>query len=157
LCGNAARSRPFGYFCPNFCPNSRASRSSASARGRQSAEIVRLLATNRAEDVLLRRAADRLGQLSFYERPVDASRARVVFWPWLFRLPPFRRYRAYAFLRTIAFRSWADLTEDRVTHELCHTWQWQQRPLWAMWKWATSRYSTSPLEREARRAVELTR
>ena len=42
-------------------------------------------------------------------------------------------------------------------HELCHVWQMQHRPLESMLAWLRYRYRENPFEREARRAVELTR
>jgi hypothetical protein len=76
--------------------------------------------------------------------------------PWFFRLPGFRRYRGYALWRTILVRE-PNPSADLLTHELCHIWQMQHRPLAAMFAWLRYRYRENPFEREARRAVELTR
>ena len=104
----------------------------------------------------LERAKARLDRLDLYPEPVrlDAVRLRVA--PWFFRLPGFRRYHGYALWRTILVRR-ADPSDDLVTHELCHIWQMQHRPLHAVWTWATTRYRENPYEREARRAVAETR
>ena len=81
---------------------------------------------------------------------------RVVYAPLFFRVPGFRRYHGYALWRTILVRS-ATPSDDLVTHELCHVWQMQHRPLHVLWKWATTRYRENPYERQARRAVAETR
>jgi hypothetical protein len=102
------------------------------------------------------RAAARLNRLALYPEPVRLDGVRLVVAPLLFRVPGFRRYRGYAFFRTIVVRDAAP-SEDLVTHELCHIWQMQQRPLAALGAWLRYRYRDNPFEREARRAVELTR
>jgi hypothetical protein len=81
---------------------------------------------------------------------------RVVVVPRLFRLPGVRRHDGYALRRTILLRS-ADASDDLLTHELCHVWQMQHRPLAAVFAWLRYAYLENPFEREARRAVELTR
>ena len=81
---------------------------------------------------------------------------RIVVVPWLFRIPGFRRYAAYAFWRTIALRT-GDPSDDLLTHELCHIWQGQRRPLHMTFKHLTTRYRRNPYELEARRAVIETR
>lgn len=81
---------------------------------------------------------------------------RVVVLPWVFRLPGLRRYEGYALQRTILLRS-ADASDDLLVHELCHVWQMQHRPLESMFAWLRYPYRENPFEREARRAVELTR
>jgi hypothetical protein len=80
----------------------------------------------------------------------------VLVTPWFFRVPGFRRYRGYALWRTILVRE-PHPSDDLLTHELCHIWQMQQRPLAAVLAWLRYRYRENPFEREARRAVELTR
>jgi len=100
----------------------------------------------------LARAKARLETLDWYPEPVRIDRVRIVVWPWFFRLPHLRRYEAYAFWRTIALRS-ADATDDLLTHELCHIWQGQHRPLHLTYKHLTTRYVRNPYELEARRAV----
>jgi hypothetical protein len=81
---------------------------------------------------------------------------RLLVLPGLFRLPGFRRYDAYALTRTILLRS-AGASDDLLTHELCHVWQMQHRPLASLLAWFRYAYRENPFEREARRAVELTR
>jgi hypothetical protein len=84
------------------------------------------------------------------------DRVRVVVAPWFFRLPGLRRYHGYALFRTILVRR-ADASDDLLTHELCHVWQVQHRPVHMVLTYLTSRYRTNPYEREARHAVESTR
>lgn len=88
--------------------------------------------------------------------PVRLDGVRVAVAPWFFRLPYLRRFRGYALVRTILLKE-ADASEDLVTHELCHIWQMQHRPLAAVLAWLRYRYRENPFEREARRAVDLTR
>jgi hypothetical protein len=104
----------------------------------------------------LERAKARLDRLDLYDVPVSLARVRVLVEPRLFRVPGFRRYHGYALWRTILLRR-RDASENLVTHELCHIWQMQNRPLGVIWAWLTHRYRNNPYEREARRAVELTR
>ena len=101
---------------------------------------------------VLDRAKARLDTLDYYPEPVRIDRVRVVVAPWLFRVPGFRRYRGYAFWRTIALRD-AGASDDLLTHELCHVWQGQHRPFHMSWKHLTTRYRSNPYELEARRAV----
>ena len=104
----------------------------------------------------LARAKARLDRLSLYPRPVRIDRARIVVAPWFFRLPGLRHYHGYALIRTILLRR-ADASSDLVTHELCHLWQMQHRPVHVVFTFLTTRYRENPYEHEARRAVELTR
>jgi hypothetical protein len=104
----------------------------------------------------LERARERLNRLDFYPRPVRIERVRIVVAPWFFRVPGFGRYHGYALWRTILLRH-RDASENLITHELCHIWQMQNRPVGVIWAWLTHRYRNNPYEREARRAVELTR
>ena len=106
----------------------------------------------------LERARTRLDGLALYPRPVRIDRVRLVALPLAFRLPPLRRYSGYALWRTILLkRPLAETSDDLLTHELCHIWQMQHRPLHVLWKWLTTRYRDNPYEREARRAVAETR
>jgi hypothetical protein len=114
---------------------------------------VRRLPDERAR---LARAKARLDRLSIYPRPVALSRVRVYVAPGFFRVPGFRRYRGYAFWRTIVVRN-AAASDDLLTHELCHVWQAQHRPLAQLLAWARYPYRQNPFEREARAAVEATR
>ena len=100
----------------------------------------------------LARAKRRLDNLDWYPEPARIDRVRLVVAPWFFRIPGFRRYRGYAFWRTILVRD-ATPSDDLLTHELCHVWQGQHRPLHVTWKHLTTRYRENPYELEARRAV----
>jgi hypothetical protein len=104
----------------------------------------------------LARAKTRLDTLDYYPVPVRTDRVRILVAPWFFRIPGFRRYRGYAFWRTILLRT-PSPSDDLVTHELCHIWQGQHRALHVTWKHLTTRYRSNPYEVEARRAVEATR
>jgi hypothetical protein len=113
-------------------------------------------AHRRSPDERLLRAKARLDTLDLYPRPVRIERVRVVVAPWFFRLPGLRRYHGYALVRTILLRR-ADASVDIVTHELCHVWQMQHRPVHVVLTYLTTRYRRNPYEAEARRAVALTR
>jgi hypothetical protein len=103
----------------------------------------------------LGRAKARLDRLSLYPELVSLDGVRVVVAPELFRLPGFRCYRGYAFWRTILVRD-STASDDLLTHELCHVWQAQQRPLAQLLAWARYPYRENPFEREARAAVKST-
>jgi hypothetical protein len=112
-----------------------------------------------ATTAALARAKARLDRLKLYPEPVRIERVRVVVWPFFFRLPGLRRYRGYALWRTIVLRERVGGTasDDLLTHELCHIWQMQQRPVAAMVAWLRYGYDDNPFELEARRAVRETR
>ena len=58
------------------------------------------------------------------------DRVRLVSAPWLFRLPWFRRFDGYTMWDLILVRMPVrDVSGDLVTHELCHVWQMQHRPV----------------------------
>ena len=115
-------------------------------------------ATSSDERAALERARRRLDRLALYPRPVRVERVRIVTLPALFRLPLLRRYRGYALWRTILLRQpLAEASDDLVTHELCHIWQMQHRPLRVVLTYLTTRYAENPYEREARKAVVETR
>jgi hypothetical protein len=107
----------------------------------------------------LERARERLDRLDYYPKPVRVERVRVWTAPWFFRLPRLRRYHGYALWRTILLRRplGQGSSDDLLTHELCHIWQMQNRPLHALYKFFTTRYRQNPYEIEARRAVQETR
>jgi hypothetical protein len=107
----------------------------------------------------LERARARLDRLSLYPRRVRIDRVRVWTVPAFFRLPRLRRYNGYALWRTILLRKPPGLgaSDDLITHELCHIWQMQNRPLHVLFKFFTTRYRENPYEIEARRAVAETR
>jgi hypothetical protein len=107
-------------------------------------------------DEALERARARLNRLDFYPRPVRIERVRVVVAPWFFRLPGLRRYHGYALWRTILVRA-PDPSDNLLTHELCHVWQAQHRPVAQLVAWARYPYRENPFELEARAAVESTR
>jgi hypothetical protein len=102
------------------------------------------------------RAKARLDTLDYYSEPVRIDKVRVVVAPWFFRIPGFRRYVGYALWRTILLKQ-ADVSDDLLTHELCHVWQGQHRALHMSWKHVTTRYRSNPYEIEARRATAATR
>jgi hypothetical protein len=102
------------------------------------------------------RAKARLDRLELYPCPVRVERVRLVVAPALFRLPWLRRFDGYATHLVIFVRERAQLEDgDLVTHELCHVWQMQHRPV-AMPLSYLRGYAGNPYELEARRAVELT-
>ena len=103
------------------------------------------------------RAKLRLDSLDLYPRPVQLAGVRLVAAPWFFRLPWLRRFDGYATHRVILVRSRAYLADDDlVTHELCHVWQMQHRPVHMPLSYARG-YASNPYELEARGAVERTR
>jgi hypothetical protein len=104
----------------------------------------------------LARAKERLDRLDYYPEPVRIERVRVVVAPWFFRIPGFRRYGGYALWRTILLKR-PDASDDLLTHELCHVWQGQHRPVHVSFKHLTTRYRRNPYELEARKAVAETR
>lgn len=102
--------------------------------------------------------------LALYPEPVRIEGVRIRITPWLFRIPGFRRFRrfrGYATRRNI----WLErppVDERIVTHELCHVWQLQHRPVRVWLSYARpstfSRdrraYRANRYEVEARRAAE---
>lgn len=76
--------------------------------------------------------------------------------PWFFRLPWLRRFDGYAFHRVILLRS-DDVSDDLVTHELCHVWQMQHRPIRMPLSYLGTGYANNPYERQARAAAVATR
>jgi hypothetical protein len=105
----------------------------------------------------LRRAKERLDRLQLYPRPVGLRYVRVLVVPWLFRLPWFRRFDGYALHGTILLRVEPARDEDLLTHELCHVWQLQHRPLAMPLSYLLVGYADNPYEAEARCAVDATR
>jgi hypothetical protein len=108
---------------------------------------------------LLAAAKARLDRLELYPRPVALRRTvRVVSAPWLFRLPWLRRFAGYTAWDLIVVRRGLDeVSEDLVTHELCHVWQMQHHPVRMPLSYLVTGYTRNPYELEARRAVDLTR
>ena len=106
----------------------------------------------------LRRPKARLDRLSFYPRPVRADRVLLVVVPWLFRLPWFRRFDGYAVHGAILLRRLpGPADEDLLTHELCHVWQMQHRPVAMPLSYLRQGYERNAYEGEARAAVKATR
>ncbi len=102
-------------------------------------------------------AKARLDRLDLYPRPVRLAGVRLVVMPWLFRLPWLRRFDGYATHKVIFVRDRAHLDDgDLVTHELCHVWQMQHRPLRMPLSYLRG-YARNAYELEARSAVERSR
>jgi hypothetical protein len=99
----------------------------------------------------------RLATLDFYPRPVRTGKVRIIHAPAFFRMPGLSRFHGYELGRWILVRRpLEEVSEDLVTHELCHVWQLQHRPLfWLSYLWQG--YAGNSYEREARLAVALTR
>jgi hypothetical protein len=88
---------------------------------------------------------------------VRIDRVRIVVWPWFFVLPYFNRFDGHAAWNLIVLREPVERAgDDLLTHELCHVWQMQHKPL-AMPLSYQRGYAGNPHEVEARHAVELTR
>jgi hypothetical protein len=105
----------------------------------------------------LAQARERLDTLDWWPRPVRMERVRLVSAPWLFRLPWFRRFDGYTMWDLILLRGpVTDASPDLVTHELCHVWQMQHRPLRMPLSYLVRGYDRNPYERQARAAAELT-
>ena len=113
---------------------------------------------NAQAQAALERARARLDRLAYYPRPVRMKHVRVFTAPWLFRLPWFRRFDGYALHETILLRRPpGEASDDLVTHELCHVWQMQHRPVTMPLSYLRSGYDGNPYEVEARRAVTETK
>jgi hypothetical protein len=99
-------------------------------------------------------AKARLDPLELYPRAVRIEHVLVATLPWLFRLPWFRRFDAYAAWGLVLLRS-AELVNDGdlVCHELCHVWQMQHHPLKMPLSYLRFGYGANPYELEARRAA----
>lgn len=81
---------------------------------------------------------------------------RIVVWPWFFRLAWFDRFEGHAAWNLIVLRRSVEATgDDLLTHELCHVWQMQHKPIRMPLSYLRG-YSTNPHELEARRAVHAT-
>jgi len=104
-------------------------------------------------------AKARLDRLDYYPTPVSVRHTRVFVLPALFRLPWFRRFDGYAAHHTIFLRDepTTSADDDLVTHELCHVWQMQHRPIAMPLSYLRTGYASNPYEAEARRAVAETR
>jgi hypothetical protein len=114
-------------------------------------------ASTRFASAPLARAKERLDRLDWYPRPVRIDRVRVVVAPMFFRLPWLRRFDGYAAWNLILLRHPpSDVSDDLVTHELCHVWQLQHNPFSMPLSYLRHGYTRNPYEVEARRAVEAT-
>ena len=80
---------------------------------------------------------------------------RIVVTPWLFRLRPWRGFDGFA-THFVIFLRRADAPDGLVTHELCHVWQMQHRPLRMPLSYLHTGYRRSPYERQAREAAQRT-
>ena len=79
---------------------------------------------------------------------------RLVSAPWLFRLPWFRRFDGYTMWDLILLRRpLAEVSQELVTHELCHVWQMQHHPVRMPLSYVLRGYDRNPYELEARRAA----
>jgi hypothetical protein len=107
-------------------------------------------------DERLLAAKARLDQLDWWPRAVRLDRVRIVTVPFAFRLPWLARFDGYAMHGIILLRS-RNASTDLVTHELCHVWQMQHRPLRMPLSYLRTGYARNGYERQARAAVESTR
>ena len=106
----------------------------------------------------LERARARLDRLSLYPRPVRTRRVRIYTVPWFFRLPRFRHFDGFTAYFLILLRHPPGLaSDDLITHELCHVWQMQHRPLRMPLSYLRTGYAANGYERQARAAVAATR
>jgi hypothetical protein len=102
----------------------------------------------------LTQAKARLDTLDLYPRPVRIERVRVITLPWLFRLPWFRRFDAYATWGAVLLRSSRLIGDgDLIAHELCHVWQMQHHPVRMPLSYLRLGYAANPYEAEARGAA----
>ena len=109
----------------------------------------------RPPDARLVRAKERLDRLDWWPRRVRIGGVRIVIAPWLFRLRPWRRYDGFA-AHVVIFLRRPDVGDDLITHELCHVWQMQHRPISMPLSYLRTGYARSPYERQARAAARLT-
>ena len=110
------------------------------------------------EAAALARAKARLDGLELYPSPVRVGRVRILHTPWLFRLPWFRRFHGYTMWPLILLKQpVSDVSDDLVTHELCHVWQDQDHRARMWLSYLYRGYARNPHEVEARRAVSETR
>jgi hypothetical protein len=106
----------------------------------------------------LARARRRLATLDFYPAPVRMRNVRIVHAPWLFRVPGMRRFGGYEVGPLIFVkRPLAEVSNDLVTHELCHVWQDQHRRVYMWLSYLWQGYRDNEHEVEARAAAARTR
>jgi hypothetical protein len=88
---------------------------------------------------------------------VRIAPVRIAVWPWFFRLPWFDRFDGHAAWNLIVLRRSVEETgDDLLTHELCHVWQMQHKPIRMPLSYLLG-YASNPHELEAKNAVEATR
>jgi hypothetical protein len=103
----------------------------------------------------LARARRRLAAIGMHVR---MRNVRIVHAPWLFRIPGFRRFNGYeAGPLILVKKPLAEVSNDLVTHELCHVWQDQRRRayMWLSYLWQGYRHNEHEIE--ARAAAARTR
>lgn len=106
----------------------------------------------------LRVAKERLDRLGWYPRPVDLRGVRLMSAPAAFRLPRLRRFDGFATWRLILVRSpLNEVSDELITHELCHIWQMQHAPVRMPLSYLVRPYAQNPYERQARAAAAFTR
>jgi hypothetical protein len=106
----------------------------------------------------LARAARRLATLALYPEPVRMRNVRILPAPRLFRIPGFRRFHGYEVGPLILVRRPLEaVSNDLVTHELCHVWQDQHRRVYMWLSYLWQGYRRNEHEIEARRATAATR
>ena len=106
----------------------------------------------------LERARRRLETLDFHPAPVRMGRVRIVQTPWLFRIPGFRRFAGYEAGALILIRKpLGEVSNDLITHELCHVWQDQHRRIYMWLSYLWQGYRDNEHEVEAGAAARLTR
>jgi hypothetical protein len=106
------------------------------------------------EAPLLATAKSRLDQLTFYPTSVRLRGVRVLHTPWLFRVPGFRRFRGYEIGPLILVAMPLEQAPAAlITHELCHVWQHQHRPVRMWLSYLRGSYRDNPYEIEARSAA----
>jgi hypothetical protein len=107
-------------------------------------------------DERLLRAKSRLDRLDWWPRPVCIDHVRIFAVPCVFRVPWLARFDGYAVHGVILLRN-RNASTDLVTHELCHVWQMQHRPLRMPLSYLRTGYAANGYERQARAAVDATR
>ena len=108
----------------------------------------------------LERARVRLDRLSLYPKPVRTKHVRIVTAPWFFRLPRFRHFDGFTAYSLILLRDrpgHGTASDDLITHELCHVWQMQHKPIAMPLSYLYQGYWKNQHEVEARKAAADTR
>lgn len=100
-------------------------------------------------------AKSRLDRLDWWPQPVRIGRVRLLTVAWAFRLPGLARFDGYALHGVILLRD-RSASSDLITHELCHVWQMQHRPLRMPLSYLRTGYAANGYERQARAAVTAT-